>query len=130
HHNNQTQVRPSKANFLIRTELENGGRCVTVNNDGGYRKPFPGLSVVARVFTKARHPADLLRKHRHVLALTEQRQGTRRRPLAPHEILETEVLYHEQLRTVIQKVGYFGWGDAFRMSFQKPLLQYQQDEID
>ena len=130
HHNNQTQVRPSKANFLIRTELENGGRCVTVNNDGGYRKPFPGLSVVARVFTKARHPADLLRKHRHVLALTEQRQSTRRRPLAPHEILETEVLYHEQLRTVIQKVGYFGWGDAFRMSFQKPLLQYHQDEID
>jgi hypothetical protein len=129
HHNSQMQVRPSKANFLVRTELEDESRCVTINNDGGYRKPFPGLDVVARVFTKAKHPGDLLRKHRYVLELTEQQRGTRRRKLAPHEILETELAYHEQIRKVMQKVGYFGWDDAFRMSFQAPLPEYQKDEI-
>ena len=64
------------------------------------------------------------------IELTEQRLGTRRRNLAAQEILETEIAYHEQLRTVMQKVGYFGWDDAFRMSFQAPLPEYQRDELD
>lgn len=127
---NQSPVRPFKTNFLIRTELENGARCVTLNDNGGYCKPLPGLDLVERVFTRAKHPAELLKKHRHVLQLTEQKRGLRRRKLSAQEVLESESAYHEQLRVAKRQVGYFGWSDAFRMSFQASLPEYQKDEID
>ncbi len=124
------KIRPIRTTVLIRTELENGMRNVTLNGKGGYRQPRQELGVIARVFRTGTHPLDLLRKHRHVVALTLARLGTRVRYLSPHQILETEIENHDRTSQVIRRIGYFGIGDAIRMSFDSPLACYLADEID
>lgn len=122
-------VRPYKISFLARTELEDGWRVATVNDHAGYRRSVPALQTIARSFKSAKHPLDLLRKHDHILALTEQQRQTRRRALTPEQVLETEIANHERARTTLTKTGYFDWSDALRMRFHEPLPEYLKDEI-
>jgi hypothetical protein len=128
--NHGSEFRTFKFAFMVKTELENGTRCVTVNDGAGYRQPVPELRLVFRVFRKATHPADLLRKHQHVLQLTLQRQETRIKLVTLQQILESDMNLHEQSRAIMDRRGYFSFMDAVRMTFEKPLTVYLQDEID
>ncbi len=118
---------PARANFLLRTGLDNGERLVSINGGGGHRKPLPGASVISRVFPGMSDPERMLQKHRNVLQRLE-REGRRRVPLEP-ERLVAQLLQdqEEEIAPAKRHNRYFGWADAFRMVFHIVLPQYRAE---
>jgi hypothetical protein len=124
HRSGKFYVVPSKATFLLRTNLSDGYRLVSTSGGSGYRKPLSALPVISRTFPGVCDPAEMLQKHRAVLAQIEQ-AGRTRVPIAPEHLIAQMVAEHEQIGAELAKYGYFQWDDAVRMAFHLPRPEYR-----
>jgi hypothetical protein len=107
---------PARATLLVTTYFEGGERLVSSNSGMGYRKKLDAR-VTMRSYDDAEDPATLLARHRRDL----QRLlagGRRLAPLlGPDELLRRTEHDHEETRHLLDRYGYWRWGDALRQTF-------------
>ena len=107
---------PAKATLLLTTYFDSGERLVSSNSGMGFRKKLDPR-VTMRTYEDAEDPAALFARHRREL----QRllgDGRRVEPLmGPEALLRRMEREHEESRQLLERYGYWGWGDALRQTF-------------
>jgi hypothetical protein len=115
---------PAKATLLVTTYFDGDERLASSNSATGFRKKLDPR-VTMRHFEGAEDPATLLARHRREV----QRllgEGRRLAPLmGPEELLRRLERDHEEARHLVQRYGYWRWGDALRQAFGLVRAEYR-----
>jgi hypothetical protein len=117
---------PAKATVMATTYFDGGERLVSSNSGLGFRKKL-NPRVIMRHFEGTEDPAALLARHRQ----EGQRllgEGRRLAPLmGPEELLRRMESDHEESREILQRYGYWSWGDAVRQTFGLVRSEYRAE---
>lgn len=114
---------PLKPLFYLRTELSDGTRVISTNQEGGFAKPTL-QSVVARGYPGVEDAETMLARHYNLIR-KHQNGGSAPVVLAPEELVGKMVADHDEIRPIMVQRGYYDWEQAFRRTFRLVRPEYR-----
>lgn len=114
---------PAQPVMLLKTYLSDGTQIVTTNTRMGFRKPLPlPYTMVSRAFPDAESVEAVMANHEQVL---RRHATTDRVPVDPDGVIQRMIDEHEVARPLMAQRDYYGWGDAFRETFDIVRREYR-----